>query len=443
MEAALLREIAEVAGVELTEEEAAKVKDNPVIPIVTRDELGTLSIVWKDGDTSLQAMVGDLHLTRGQMNCVFSARQKKDEEWKWLVEPSRLNLLSLSAKKQFLQTLEKRSLRDWSWRISQIVALAQEEISKLSEPVQLHTITPASSMPSWLFKPLLETGQHTVLAAEGGTGKSLIALAACISVGLGKSVIPDMWASPDHSIKSLYLDWETDAQTHARRVREVCNGMGWKHIPNTISHIKMNYPITEQVRELRQVIAKEKYGLVVVDSVGVAVNGDINDAAAALDYMRAIRALGNCAVLSVTHLAKENRGTPIGSVYFREGPRSSWLAVSEQDEGSKESYIGLFHKKVNNWGVMRPIGLRAEFGNGEMRYYPQGLGVFSKASSHLSVAERVFSLLTNGPLKLTEIEAALDDVRTAELKRTLNRLHNAGKIVRNGDEIGLRSESDE
>lgn len=437
----LLAAIADEAGLEWEPAVAGADDDkgDPRVPEVSVDELGTVRMVWKEGELEMHALVGDLFLTKGALNCIFSAYINENGTRKWLVDPSRMNLFSHSRKEEIRRTLDKRSQRDWTWRMAQIVVTAQQEMSKTSEPVWLHNVPfAAGSGPQWLVRPLLEKNEHTVLAAEGGTGKSLIGLACCISAGLGRPVLPDTGVVYDNSpVNSLYLDWETNAETHAQRVHQLCAGQGWKGVPKSIAYIKMTGPITEQISSIRQQIVKNKIGLVVVDSVGVATQGDINSAETALSYMRTVRAFGDVATLSITHLAKENRGTPIGSVYFREGPRSMWLAVSEQQGGSNESMIGLFHKKQNNTGRQRPIGMRAEFTTDAIRYYPESLASFSKASDHLDPEDRVLAVLSNGPVHEDSLAKTLSDIKPAVLTVTLNRLHKSGKVSRVGQDIGL------
>lgn len=436
----LLAQMAKEAGITYDPKKGLSEEDKPAIPDVTENDLGVIAIVWDDGEVKLQVMLEDLMMDRRELTCLFSAHVEKGGRWTWVIEPGRINLLSFSTKIGYIRELEKRTQRDWSWRMSQVVVVATKHLTSQNAPVNLHEVKYQDEESSWLAKPLLERGEHTVLAAEGGTGKSMLAMAIAVSVGLGRSIVPEVTVTYEQSVNSLYLDWEDDADTHARRMKALCTGWGFEHVPNTIKHQRMVGPLANQLRDVRQVVAANKIGLVIVDSAGLAVGGDINDAAVALRYMSNIRALGSdLTVLTLTHLAKENKGSPIGSVFFREGPRSMWLAVNEQDEGSAESYIGLFHKKVNNKGKMKAIGLRAEFEDGATRYYKQGLDVFTKISAHLSLTERIYSILANGKITVDDLCDQIPDEHRKEIVSALNRMKAQGKIARFGDEIGLAS----
>jgi hypothetical protein len=409
-------------------------------PDVVPDELGNLSIQWLDpAGTSLELRVSNLETKRDALSCLLTVRKKDGSgAWKWVLAPRRINLLSSTAMTQLRRELDNSDKRfDWHQRLDQVVIACYQSIRSSSKAVDLSTVTPTKT--AWLAAPLLERGEHTVLFAEGGLGKSLIALALAVQCATGKKVLPAV-EPPETPTKVLYLDWETGADVHKRRLDEICAGLGMTAPQDRLYYWRMEFALREAFADIRQFIAQNQIGLVVIDSAALAANGDVNESATGTDYIKAVRELGDVATLTITHVSKatleKDRLRPIGSVYFQNGPRSSWGLVGEQDELSDtKRNLGLVHVKSNNSSLKKPLSFTLDFSEPEQIKFQSG-SVYKSDSvaRHLSKRDRILNLLTHGRYSLDSITDELPDVPYNTVKATVNRLVKSGHAMQMGKE---------
>lgn len=409
-------------------------------PDVVPDELGNLSIQWLDpAGTSLEVRVSNLESKRDALNCLLTVRkQDGGGAWKWVLAPRRLNLLSSTSMTGLRRELDKADGRfDWHQRLDQVVIACYQSIRSSSKAVDLTTVTPTKT--SWLAAPLLERGEHTVLFAEGGLGKSLVALALAVQCATGKKVLPAV-EPPETPTKVLYLDWETGADVHRRRMDEICAGLGMAAPKDRVYYWRMEFALREAFADIREFIAQNQIGLVVIDSAALAANGDVNESSTGTDYIKAVRELGDVATLTITHVSKatleKDRLRPIGSVYFQNGPRSSWGLVGEQDEMSDtKRNLGLVHVKSNNSSLKKPLSFMLDFSEPEQIKFKSGSVYNSDAvAKHVSKRDRILNLLIHGRYSLQKITDELPDITYNTVKATVNRMVKSGHVMKMGEE---------
>lgn len=410
-------------------------------PEVSTDELGNMSVQWLDpAGTSLELRLSSLEAKRDALTCLLTVRKQdgNNSQWKWLLAPRRINLLSSSSVTQLRRELDNSDKRfDWQQRLDQTIIACYQQIRNASKAIDLSTVTPTKT--AWLAAPLLERGEHTVLFAEGGLGKSLIALALAIQCATGKKVLPAI-ETPDTPTKVLYLDWETGADVHKRRLDEICAGLGIAPPQDRLYYWRMEFALREAFADIRAFIAQNQIGLVVVDSAALAANGDVNESSTGTDYIKAVRELGNVATLTITHVSKatleKDRLRPIGSVYFQNGPRSSWGLVGEQDEMSDtKRNLGLVHVKSNNSSLKKTLSFTLDFSEPEQIKFKAGSVYDSDVVvKHVSKKDRILNLLTHGRWKLQKIGDELPDIPYNTVKATVARLVKSGHVMKMGEE---------
>ena len=410
-------------------------------PDVLSDELGNLSIQWLDpAGTSLEMRVSNLDTKRDALTCLLTVRKQdgNNSQWKWLLAPRRINLLSSSSVTQLRRELDNSDKRfDWQQRLDQTIIACYQSIRDSSKAVDLSTVQSIKTV--WLASPMLEQGEHTVLFAEGGLGKSLFALALSIQCATGKKIVPSI-AAPEQPVKVLYLDWETGAEVHKRRLDQICAGSNISNPQDRIFYWRMEYALREAFQDIKQFITTNNIGLVVIDSAALAANGDVNESSTGTDYIKAVRELGNVATLTITHVSKatleRDRLRPIGSVYFQNGPRSSWGLVGEQDELSEtKRNLGLVHVKSNNDSLKKPLSFSLDFSEPEEIKFSSGSVFNSDAvAKHVSKRDRILNLLTSGRWTIKAIDAELSDVPYETIRRTLSRLVKSGHAMKMNEE---------
>jgi hypothetical protein len=217
--------------------------------------------------------------------------------------------------------------------------------------------TPVAERPRFLLQPYIESDGVTLLYGDGGSMKSLLALAMGLSVASG---VPLLGMQPTMACPVLLLDWEASPQDHAERARALWQGAdtGTLDPPDTLVHYQRQVgSLSASSASISRTIQENHIGLCIVDSVGIARGGAPEGAEETIKFFRAARSLG-VPVLAIDHISQESRKTgnlssPFGSRYTHNLARRSWAVEKEQEEGATEATIYTTNHKHNN-------GARAE-----------------------------------------------------------------------------------
>lgn len=411
----VIREMAEAAGIEF----AGGKKSIPA-PQVISDELGNLSMTWEED--KIQAQINNIDRARRDLNCVLSIRDYSVKPVKWISAPVRINLLSDSAKAGLRRSLNERRGLDWATRLDQIVVAVHEAADELRQ-VGILKPRATTTQRDWLLSPITERGQHSMIVAAGGTGKSMLALALFASAATGVEIIPGIKPAPFEG-NCLYLDWETDQETHELRLTQICSGLGIPFPDGRIHYIRMAVSLAEDTEFLHQYIIKNRIKFGVGDSVGMATAGDINSQADAIAYVNAVRAIGNITFLSVHHVGWGDTSRNTGSRYFENAARSVWVLEKQQDAAASDSHIDLVHRKSNN-GILEPsIGVRVEFGTA-IRYYADEVSEDKQTAS-----VKILDALSMGKMRLSDLYEEMDKVEKPAIRQALKRLVDSGKVTK-------------
>ena len=256
----VLKLAASEAGVDVDYGTLAQGETDIPSPDVITDELGNLSMQWLDpAGISLEMRISNLDTKRDALGCLLTVRKKEggSSKWKWLLAPRRINLLSSSSVTGLRRELNNSDKRfDWQQRLDQVIIACYQSIRDASKAVDLSTVQ--STKTTWLAAPMLEQGEHTVLFAEGGLGKSLFALALGIQCATGKKIVPSI-AVPEEPVKVLYLDWETGADVHKRRLDQICTGISTTPPKDRLYYWRMEHALREAFQDIKQFITANNH----------------------------------------------------------------------------------------------------------------------------------------------------------------------------------------
>ena len=273
------------------------------------------------------------------------------------------NLLTSNA--QLVRQLDGRVPGlDWEGLLTQAAAITLRRYRDGSPLVDLAT-EPVDRPSRYLLAPLVARDGATVWAADGGTGKSVLALAVALSVS---TALPLLDAHPSEIGPVLYLDWEADEETHRERLWALWRALGTGEPPplEAIHYVYQTASLHELATTLRRRVAETGAVLVVVDSLGLARGGAPEDAEATIRTFRAIRSLG-VPTLCIDHVSKAQREgqvkrkTAIGSVYTRNSARLVWVVEKAQSEGASDSTVAFTVDKFNFGRLPRRRGFRLHF----------------------------------------------------------------------------------
>ena len=172
--------------------------------------------------------------------------------------------------------------------------------------------------------------------------------------------------------------------------------------------------------------------LVVIDSVGLALGGDANDAQTVLAFFGALNQLETTTLL-IDHMGKgpdsQERGA-FGSVYKRNSARSLW--EMRQATGGD---MGLYHRKANNSRLLSAVGLSLEIIEEDdylvqASFSPCDVADDSELAKGLTAPQRITAALKHGQMSLESICEALGGVPRQTLEPDLSRIVKKGKLIR-------------
>jgi len=263
--------------------------------------------------------------------------------------------------------------------------------------------------PSYLLEPFLFLNKPTIIFGEGGQGKSLIALLLSMTLSLPWTDNPlGLKINGLKPTNILYLDYETDRDEKLWNMARFTRGLG---IGNTsIYYRRCSLPFVDDIDWIREAISEKQIGCLVIDSLGMACRGDLSTSEIALAFWGAQREL-NVTTLIIAHPSKDPKlkhKTIHGSGFFSREARSVWELRQVQEPGEDESSIGLFHRKVNEGKLHKPLGFRLLFSENSIKVELQEVKRVPELAKELSLSIRIVELLKGGKMTTDDIAEKLD-----------------------------------
>lgn len=216
------------------------------------------------------------------------------------------------------------------------------------------------SPATWTVDGLIPEGHISLLYGDGGQGKSYIAMAIAECIATGRPIA----GRPTEKGRVLFIDYELSEDEQVRRAYQVARGLGLDAPPPGLDYLN---PEGISLAEVAARLKDHNYSLLVLDSMGAAMRGDMESARDVVPVFHALKPLGT--VLLVDHQPKRGSAdkyssmTAFGSVFKSNLARS----VFQLQKGGASIDGGLLltlrHKKCNFARLSEPIGLRAEFGH--------------------------------------------------------------------------------
>lgn len=324
------------------------------------------------------------------------------------IHQARFNLTSTTARTSVAKVLQQRSAApevDWLDLLEDLcrrVLAADRE----GDPVAKVGALPMELRENYRLDPLMPLDQVTILFGDGGVGKSTLATAIAVSVQEGVSVV-EHWVARQAPV--LYLDWEAGRAALNRRVRGVAMGA---HIPRVVQidylDCRRRGPLHGFAEDVARMVDREGYGLVVVDSVGMASGtggegGDANETA-----LRLFGAFGfiGTTILAIDHVNKvdaettSKRSRPYGSIFKSNLARATY----EMRRSESSQVVGVYHMKVNDGPLQPPVGLHVSYSDDGAIVYERQAGLPTELTTSLSLTDQIKAAIRlNGHLTHEEL----------------------------------------
>jgi hypothetical protein len=264
-----------------------------------------------------------------------------------------------------------------------------------------------------LLWPLILEDEINILFGDGGNGKSLIAMAAAVSLQTQNSMLSGM--VPNGNVKTMYLDWEASPNAHASRLKKLMHPEPMLDM----AYLRCSAPLHEIARQVKRHLTESGCNMVIIDSIAAACGGEPERADVALRLCNAVRALDTTALL-IGHQTKGNddTGKPFGSVFWTNEARSTMEIKRQQDAGMDTMNLGLYHRKINDGRLEKPMGISVSFSEDAIRFNTQSIVDVPELASQLPAWQVIQQYLKeNGPSRVEDIVAGTD--------RKANTIHKA------------------
>jgi hypothetical protein len=279
--------------------------------------------------------------------------------------------------------------------------------------------------------------KYTIVAyGAGGVAKSFAVLSAGIAIAGGA----DEWLGLkvlDHG-HVLYLDFELDEEEQHRRVRDLCAGLG-AAIPEKLAYFSALGMTTEQAFKKAQAFVKKyKAKAVIIDSMGLAMSGDMDRARDVIAFHRQytdrLRALGTTPFV-VDHEGKlqsgENRKEkgPTGSAFKSWTTRSVLQFILEEyDEDNSALDIRVRQHKTN-FKPTKPFGVRFTFEEKKVSVEAIDLADTELVDeAYIPVKKRIVAALGAGEATIRDL-AELTGAEVGTIRNKLSELKSEGVVI--------------
>lgn len=343
-----------------------------------------------------------------------------------------------------IQSQQSQSLN----RVGPVGLNESTNVVDLQKPLQAVSLgTVARPKPRrWVVKDLFPRGHMSLIYGEGGMAKSFLALDAgfCVASDL------DTWL--DYSIVTgpvLYLDFELDLEEQSRRAHDLAAGKGLDRPPVNLHYVGgLGYTSQEAFQAAYDTVVEHGVVLVVIDSLGLALEGDAESSTDVISFVRRyidpLRADG-AAILAVDHQAKRIKGdrytdkTAFGSVYKTNLARSVLQVGGDWRDNAFEAT--LTHKKAN-FGPRQPdILATVRFDVERIGIAPSfDFGPRAPVEEPATAADAVLEVVRDGgPMYNTDIAKAADiDIKT--VRNRVKDLIDSGRLEYTGEKRGNAKE---
>jgi len=356
-----------------------------------------------------------------------------------LLHTTRANLLATPTMNSLAKRLEKNSA-DISWTdVLTYITGKTMEIARRGEPVtEIWPNEDDTLEVDYLLEPLLYLNHPAVIFGDYGSLKSLFGLVIAYVIQLPCHDNKLGLITAKASTHCLYLDYEDDPSSFRKRWGAIQRGFGIE-APMPILYQRMTNTISDSIEQLQRIKQDKNIGLIIVDSLGPAARGNLNDPEPAIRYHEALRKLGITS-LTLAHCSKDQltrKRTIFGSVFFTNLARSVWECKAEQETGEDEAIISLKHTKANLSRLHPPLGYRFTFTDNSITVVKTDLRD-TGLSGELPLSLRIKDLLRGGARTVKEISDALE-ANEGSVKTIVNRLAKKGVTVKVGESWGLKA----
>jgi hypothetical protein len=291
-----------------------------------------------------------------------------------------------------------------------------------------------------VIEGMIPCGFPSILFGDGGTAKSLLAASMLLDVARGA---PEwMGRKVKRHGPVIYLDFELDLQEQARRAYQLAEGLGLDRPPENLHYLSgADHPLRAVLEYTLERAKDLGAALVLLDSLGFAVEGDMEASRDVLrfvrEYIKPFQSAG-ITLLIIDHQSKLTGGesyhqkSPFGSVYKSNACRSV-IQVGVEDQRDGELTVRFRHQKANFGGKFDPFEARISFHKTKVEITHRALGAGDLASEgSLNTPQKIRRLLADGPMFPEELVEKIENVTEGTIRNALSAMRRRGEIEDTG-----------
>jgi hypothetical protein len=305
-------------------------------------------------------------------------------------------------------------------------------------PIRFSEMAPPGPR-EYLVESIAPKNHTTTIFGDGGSAKSILALSLATAVAGGAE---EWMGRKVQNSPVLYYDFELDADEQRRRAFQVARGVKFDKPPHDLLYVSgLGRPAGEVLMGRLDVCVEEGVGLFIMDSLGIALEGDAGDARDVIrfhnKYLGPLRSEG-ITLLVIDHQGKTQAGEryqgkrTFGSVY-KENLARSVIQVEPGDRGKGLLTVKLRQTKHNFGPKAEPFGAKLTFTDEMITVIQHSLDATELAQEHtLNADDRVMLTLKDGPAFPADIsERAVMLLGT--VKNALTDLRKRGLVENTGE----------
>jgi len=337
-----------------------------------------------------------------------------------------INLYSDQKRKKAASRLqEKYNGVDWEVAIHYACLTAADRFRHLEPAVELDSVI-APLETQYLLDKLCPLNDTSFFYGDKASCKSWLGLAACVAVDTGIPIARTFKARITGP--ALYIDYETNPVAMHRRLAMLSRGLG---IPMPkIHYLQPRRRFVEDLPSIRREYLRIMPALILVDSLGLAVGGDINEAKEATPFLESLHTF-DCTRIVIAQISKADQSSRgktkiIGSTLYDYLGRSNWQVRADDNDNPN---ISMVLTKTNYRWWKDPIGLRLTFEDDKNRCLFSETDVLKvpDLASSLGLPYRIRKILgQRGQLSSVEL-SEITEVNDETVGRTLRRMSDLNK----------------
>ena len=345
------------------------------------------------------------------------------------------NLFSQQSINSVIKALESRDTFNINWEsmIEQLVVTVDSNSWEVSDSSAIGN-EPIVYEDRHVLYPFVRKNQINMIYGSAGIGKSYIAvtIALCVQTGIGhQGLLPEQG-------NVLYLDWESERSDLNERTVAVKQGFIEEYDGDYLDNAEFEYrkirgSLDKVQDEISDIVYNKDIKLIVVDSVGGALQGNINDADSIAEFSGILRSY-NTSILALDHVAKGNNDKPIGSIYKEAFARYLWRMTGDHPVGSDEMEIAFEHTKTNH-KRMNPVAFDAKFYSDSTYDITNKFIIKSKSLDNSGLLKRPIEdalydqIILNPGIDRNNLINVLDKYPQTEIDMTIETLLRTNKIM--------------